>query len=219
MQTFINNKTDIENTHYAFKLKNLGLVDYQHSLSEMQNFTQARDNNTSDEVWLLEHPSIYTQGVAGRPEHILRDNGIDVIQSDRGGQVTYHGPGQLIIYLLLDLDRLGLDVKLLVKRTEQGIINYLKSFDINGHLKLGAPGVYVGDKKIASIGLKIKNSYTYHGISFNFSMDLSPFNDINTCGYKDLEVTQLEYLIGTLPKKDLAHKQLAKAITNSLRGK
>jgi lipoyl(octanoyl) transferase len=160
----------------------------------MQAFTAARGAETEDEIWLCEHPPVFTQGLAGKPEHLLRDIGIPVVKIDRGGQITYHGPGQLVAYLLLDLKRRNLGVKGLVQRIEQALIDLLGEYGIAAARRAGAPGVYVGEAKIAALGLKIKNGCCYHGLSLNVAMDLAPFAAINPCGYEGLAVTQLSAL-------------------------
>jgi len=170
----------------------LGLVDYHPTWQAMKDFTARRTAETIDEIWLLQHPAVYTQGIAGKPEHLLFDNGIPIVKTDRGGQITYHGPGQLIAYLLLDIRRLKLGVRELVRCMEQAVIQLLDSYQVKAHGRIDAPGVYVGAAKIASLGLKIKKSYCYHGIALNTNMDLSPFAAINPCGYAGLQVTQMK---------------------------
>lgn len=157
----------------------------------MQAFTAARDEATPDELWLCEHPPVFTHGLAGRPEHLLRDIGIPVVKIDRGGQITYHGPGQAVCYLLLDLKRRGLTVKTLVKRMEQAVIDLLGEYGVAAERLAGAPGVYVGGAKIAALGLKVKRNCCYHGLAVNVAMDLAPFSAINPCGYAGMAVTQL----------------------------
>jgi lipoyl(octanoyl) transferase len=171
-------------------VKKLGRVEYAPTWEAMQIFTAERTADTPDELWIVEHPPVYTLGQAGKPEHVLEDIGIPIVKIDRGGQVTYHGPGQVVIYLLLDLSRLKIKVRELVTAIEQAIIDYLASVNIPAERRAGAPGVYVGDAKIAALGLKIKNSCSYHGLSLNVDMDLSPFAAINPCGYAGLKVTQ-----------------------------
>ncbi len=160
----------------------------------MRDFSAARTAATPDEAWLCQHPPVFTQGLAGKPEHLLRDIGIPVVKIDRGGQITYHGPGQLVAYLLLDLKRNGLTVKGLVNRMEQTVIDLLAEYGIAAERRPGAPGVYVDGAKIAALGLKIKNGYSYHGLSLNVAMDLTPFTAINPCGYEGLAVTQTTHL-------------------------
>ena len=171
-----------------------GLQDYAATLEAMRAFTDSRTIDTRDELWLLEHPPVFTLGQAGRREHLLDPGGIPVIQTDRGGQVTYHGPGQLIAYLLLDLRRAGLGVKRLVNLLEQTVIDLLATHGIDATRREDAPGVYVRDAKIASLGLRIRNGCSYHGLALNVAMDLEPFRRINPCGYAGLAVTQLSDL-------------------------
>jgi len=171
-------------------VKHLGLLEYEPTWQAMKAFTAARNAGTRDEIWLLQHPSVYTQGLAGKPEHLLRANDIPVVKIDRGGQITYHGPGQIVAYLLLDLRRWKLNVRELVRLMEQSVIDLLAAHDIEAQGREDAPGVYVKGAKIASLGLKIKHGCCYHGIAFNVDMDLSPFDYINPCGYAGLRVTQ-----------------------------
>ena len=175
-------------------IRRLATADYLRTWHDMQAFTAARGEETDDEIWLCQHPPVFTQGLAGKPEHLLRDIGIPVVKIDRGGQITYHGPGQLVAYLLLDLRRRNLGVKGLVNRIEQALIDLLGEYGIAAARRPGAPGVYVGDAKIAALGLKIKNGCCYHGLSLNVAMDLAPFAAINPCGYEGLAVTQLSDL-------------------------
>lgn len=156
----------------------------------MQDFTAQRTPETPDELWLLQHPPVYTQGLAGKPEHLLNPTNIPVVQIDRGGQITYHGPGQIVAYLLLDLKRRGLGVKELVWRMEEALIHLLAEYGVSAQRIEKAPGVYVGAAKIAALGLRIKNQCSYHGLSLNVDMDLSPFANINPCGYAGLAVTR-----------------------------
>jgi lipoyl(octanoyl) transferase len=172
-----------------------GIQQYSSIWEEMKQFTQMRQDETEDELWLLEHFPVYTQGQAGKAEHILNHNEIPIIQSDRGGQVTYHGPGQLVGYTLLDLRRRKIGIRTLVCNLEELIIELLKQFGITAQVKCGAPGVYVQDAKIASVGLRVKNSCTYHGIALNVDMDLNPFNDINPCGFNQLKMAQMKDFI------------------------
>lgn len=196
-------------------IRNLGLQDYDTTWQAMQRFTQERNTFANDELWIVEHPPVYTLGLNGKREHVLTIGNIPVINSDRGGQVTYHGPGQLIIYVLLDIKRLNLGVRQLVTLLEQAMIDVLFQYDIVAVAKPDAPGVYVNDKKIGSIGLRIKKNCSYHGLSLNNNMDLSPFDDINTCGYSDLKVTQLSDLGVTISTKQLA-SSVIQAITKAL---
>lgn len=172
-------------------IRNLGLQPYETVWLNMQNFTQARTETTPDEIWYLEHYPVYTLGLNGKLEHILNACNIPVVNSDRGGQATYHGPGQLVVYVLIDIKRLKLGVRQLVTLLEQAMITALAQLNIVAFAKPEAPGVYVNNKKIGSIGIRIKNNCSYHGISLNNHMDLSPFDHINTCGFQDLKVTQV----------------------------
>ena len=173
----------------------LGRTDYEATWQAMRAFTDARTPETSDEIWLTEHAPIYTLGLAGRRAHLLHENGIPVVKVDRGGQVTYHGPGQLIAYVLCDLRRLRMGVRDLVRRLEAAVIQWLRLYEIAAYGKVDAPGVYVaragGEAKIAALGLKIRNGCSYHGVAINIDMDLSPYADIDPCGYRGLKVTQL----------------------------
>ena len=171
-------------------VRRLGRVDYEPTWRAMQDFTASRAPETPDELWIVEHPPVYTLGQAGKPEHILEDLGIPIVKIDRGGQVTYHGPGQVVIYLLLDLQRLKIKVRELVTAIEQAVIDFLAVQGVAAERRAGAPGVYVGDAKIAALGLKIKNGCSYHGLALNVDMDLYPFTAINPCGYAGLTVTQ-----------------------------
>ncbi|MBV8048834.1 MAG: lipoyl(octanoyl) transferase LipB [Paludibacterium sp.] len=179
----------------ARAIKFLGLVDYEPTLTAMKAFTDARDPATPDEIWVLEHPPVYTLGLAGKTEHLLRtDMPIPVVRTDRGGQVTYHGPGQLIVYPLIDFKRMHIGVRDLVRRIEQTVIDTLAEYGVRANGDVAAPGVYVDGAKIASLGLRIKNGAVYHGLSLNVDMDLTPFGWINPCGYPNLRVTQLKDL-------------------------
>lgn len=175
-------------------VKRLGRVDYAPTFQAMQDFTATRTAETPDELWIVEHPPVYTLGQAGKPEHILRDVGIPLVQIDRGGQVTYHGPGQVVIYLLLDLPRLKIKVRELVSAIEQAVIDLLAAHGVTAERHTGAPGVYVGPAKVAALGLRIRNGCSYHGVSLNVDMDLSPFAAINPCGYPGLQVIQTKDL-------------------------
>ncbi|MEW6679248.1 MAG: lipoyl(octanoyl) transferase LipB [Pseudomonadota bacterium] len=175
-------------------LRRLGRVDYAPTLAAMQAFTAARTPETTDELWLLEHPPVFTLGQAGRREHVLADIGIPVVPIDRGGQVTYHGPGQVVVYLLLDLKRRGYGVRELVRRMEQAVIDLLAEAGIRGERLEGAPGIYVDGAKIAALGLRVKGGCTYHGLALNVAMDLAPYRAINPCGYAGMAVTQLQDL-------------------------
>ena len=172
------------------RVKQLGRVEYEPTWQAMLEFTTNRTAETPDEIWIVEHPPVFTLGQAGKPEHLLIDIGIPVVKIDRGGQITYHGPGQVVLYLLLDLQRLKIKVRELVTAIEQGVIDFLAAYGVTADRLAGAPGVYVGDAKIAALGLKIKNGCSYHGLSLNVDMDLHPFTAINPCGYAGLKVVQ-----------------------------
>jgi len=171
-------------------VKRLGRVEYEPTFQAMRDFTAKRTAETPDELWIVEHPPVYTLGQAGKPEHVLRDVGIPLVKIDRGGQVTYHGPGQVVIYLLLDLARMQIKVRELVGAIEQAVIDLLGEHGVGAERRAGAPGVYVGDAKIAALGLRIRNGCSYHGVSLNVDMDLTPFAAINPCGYAGLRVIQ-----------------------------
>jgi len=176
-------------------LRQLGLVPYVPAWEQMRDFTLARSSQTPDELWLLEHPPVYTVGIAGKTEHWPRiDNGIPVVRVDRGGQITYHGPGQLVAYLLLDMRRRGLTIRPLVRHMEQAVIRLLADYGIDAQGRSDAPGVYVGAAKVAALGLRIKNGCCYHGLALNVDVDLEPFKAINPCGYAGLEVTSTQRL-------------------------
>ena len=179
---------------FSLAVKYLGLVDYVPTWRAMQEFTAQRAAHTPDELWLLQHPPVYTLGLAGKREHILRASTIPVIPVDRGGQVTYHGPGQVVAYVLLDLKRRGYGVRELVQRLEQALIDLLDGYGVQAARRAKAPGVYVAEHKIAALGLRIKRGMSYHGLALNVDMDLAPFQAINPCGYEGLEVTQLRAL-------------------------
>jgi len=169
-----------------------GLLDYLPTWQAMQRFTNGRGPETGDELWLLEHSPVFTQGQAGKAEHLLLPGDIPVVQVDRGGQVTYHGPGQLVGYLLLDVRRLGIGVRELVSRIERSLIELLAGYEVEAHARPDAPGVYVGEMKIASLGLRIRNGCSFHGLALNVDMDLAPFQRINPCGYAGMVMTQLK---------------------------
>jgi lipoyl(octanoyl) transferase len=181
--------------HPAPLIRQLGMVEYEPTWRAMQDFTAQRTANTPDEIWVLQHPPVYTLGIAGKVEHLPRtDNGIPVVRIDRGGQITYHGPGQVVIYLLLDLRRRGLAVRPLVRCMEQAVINLLATSGVAARGRVDAPGVYVGNAKIAALGLRIRNGRCFHGLALNVDMDLSPFHAINPCGFPGLAVTQMRDL-------------------------
>ncbi len=195
------------------KIINLGMQDYVQTWDAMVSFTQTRDANTENELWIVEHPSVFTQGISGKAEHILESSDIPVVKTDRGGQITYHGPGQLIVYCLIDLKRLGIGVKKMVSLIETSIMDLLTIHGIESHLKDGAPGVYVEGAKIAALGLKVKNGRTYHGLSLNVSMDLSAFQKINPCGYQGLKVTQMCELTDNIDSDSISN-ELTQILSN-----
>lgn len=172
-------------------IRDLGQADYQPTWQAMQRFTESRQTGSSDEIWLVEHPAVFTQGQAGKAEHLLMPGDIPVVQADRGGQVTYHGPGQLVAYVMLDLKRLGSDVRKLVSALEDSVVALLAEQGVQAAARADAPGVYVGERKICSLGLRIKRGFSYHGLALNLDMDLEPFSRINPCGYQGLQMTQL----------------------------
>ena len=196
-------------------LKHLGLVDYTPTWNAMQDFTATRGADTADEIWLLQHPPVFTLGLAGKREHILQITDIPIIPIDRGGQVTYHGPGQVVAYLLLDLKRRGYGVREMVARMEQAVIDLLADYGIAACRRERAPGVYVADKKIAALGLRIKHGMSYHGLALNVDMDLSPFTHINPCGYAGLEATQLKDM-GVEPGLEQVSSQLGRLLQERL---
>jgi lipoyl(octanoyl) transferase len=199
------------------RVRHLGIADYETTWRAMRSFTIGRGAGTQDEIWVLEHPPVYTLGVAGKAEHLPRvANGIPVIKVDRGGQITYHGPGQVVAYLLLDLRRSGLSVRTLVRRMERAVIDLLRAYAIEAVGRVDAPGVYVNDAKIAALGLRIKNGCCYHGLALNVDMDLTPFHAINPCGYPGLAVTQLRDL-GVRTSGDGVREQLVTQLTRVLR--
>ena len=181
----------------------------------MQSFTENRTADTADEIWLLEHEPVFTLGRNGKKEHILSETNIPIIEIDRGGQVTYHGPGQLIVYLMIDIKRRGLGVRKLVTLIEQSIIDTLSDYQLSAQAKKEAPGVYIGDSKIAALGLRIKKGCSFHGLSLNLDMDLAPFKQINPCGYKDLEVIQVSDYIEDIELSQVQQK-LTFHLANSL---
>lgn len=202
---------------FPFTVRKLGLADYEPTWHAMRDFTTRRTAETPDELWLLQHPPVYTLGVAGKSEHLPRvDNGIPVIRVDRGGQITYHGPGQLVVYLLLDMRRRGLSVRPLVRIMEHAVVDLLAEFNVKAAGRIEAPGVYVGNAKIAALGLRIRNSRCYHGLALNVDMDLGPFHAINPCGYPGLEVTQM-YNLGITDSPDFLGGKLIRHLSTQLR--
>ena len=175
-------------------IRHRGLIDYLPAFEAMQRFTESRTPETPDEIWLLQHPPVFTQGMNGKPEHLLGPGDIPVVPVDRGGQVTYHGPGQLVAYLLLDLRRRKLGVRHVVSAMEQAVIGLLGGYGIAAEARQDAPGVYVDGAKLASLGLRVRRGCSYHGLSLNVDMDLEPFSRINPCGYRGLGITQLRAL-------------------------
>lgn len=183
----------------TLQVRHLGEVAYEPTFEQMKAYTNKRDADSADEIWLLEHPPVFTQGQAGKAEHLLMPGDIPVVQVDRGGQVTYHGPGQLVAYVLLDIRRLGLGVRDLVNHLEHSVVDVLAQYGVSAYPKSDAPGVYVEteqgeEAKIASLGLRIRRGFSYHGLALNVDMDLAPFQRINPCGYQGLAVTHLKSL-------------------------
>jgi lipoyl(octanoyl) transferase len=193
----------------SLRVRELGLQPYQQVWRDMQEFTDQRSDATRDELWLLQHPPVYTLGKNGKPEHILDARGVAVIKSDRGGQVTYHGPGQIIVYTLLDLNRMKIGVRELVTRIENSIINLLDDYAITASARKDAPGVYVEGRKIAALGLRVRKGRSFHGLALNVDMDLDPFSRINPCGYQGLEVTQLSALADIPDFKEVEKRLLS----------
>ena len=192
--------------------RDLGLIDYEPTWQAMQRFTDSRTGETPDEVWLVQHPPVFTQGQSGKPEHLLLPGDIPVVQVDRGGQVTYHGPGQLVAYLLLDVRRLGFGVRELVTRIEHSLIDLLASYGVMAAAKPEAPGVYVDGAKIASLGLRIRNGRSFHGLALNVDMDLDPFKRINPCGYAGLAMTQLREQAGPIEFAEVSARLRAQLV-------
>lgn len=178
------------------RVRRLGVQPYAPIFQQMREFTLARTPDTADELWFLEHPPVFTQGQAGKAEHVLAAGNIPVVQSDRGGQVTYHGPGQLVVYVMLDLQRAGYGIRSLVTRLEQAMIDCLAGYGIAAAARADAPGVYVDNRKIGSLGLRVRKGCSYHGLSLNVAMDLAPFQRINPCGFRNLAMTQVAELGG-----------------------
>jgi len=188
------------------RIRRLGTREYDPVWREMQQFTDSRDQSTPDEIWLLQHSPVFTLGQAGKPEHLLDPGEIPVLRTDRGGQVTYHGPGQLVAYLLLNLRRHRLGVRQLVNLIEQGLIDLLRDYQVEAAARPDAPGVYVEGRKIASLGLRVRRGCSFHGLALNVDMDLEPFSRINPCGYPDLKVTQLKELADAVSIDDVAER-------------
>jgi lipoyl(octanoyl) transferase len=199
-------------------LRELGLVDYSTTLNAMRQLTDARDADSADELWLLQHPPVFTQGQAGKAEHILAPGTIPVIQVDRGGQVTYHGPGQWVLYLMVDLRRQHLGVRDLVNLIERSVVQLLQEYAISAVSKPDAPGVYVAGEKIASLGLRVRRGCSYHGLALNVDMDLEPFGRINPCGFAGLHVTSMARLLPHVHLKlDLIGRRLLSIVADALR--
>lgn len=196
-------------------IRRLGLVAYQETWEAMREFTDNRDADTPDELWLLQHPPVFTQGQAGKAEHVLAAGDIPVVQVDRGGQVTYHGPGQWVVYILVNLRRHSLGVRDLVDLIEQSVVRLLADRGIHSEPRPDAPGVYVGGAKIASLGLRVRRGCSYHGVALNVDMDLEPFSRINPCGYEGLEVTSLRRCMGEDARMDI--NEVGEALLAQLR--
>ena len=184
-------------------VRHLGLQPYEPVSQAMHDFTDMRDDTTPDEIWLVEHLPVFTQVQAGKAEHLLMTGDIPVIQSDRGGQVTYHGPGQQVMYVLLNLKRRKLGVRELVTLLEQTVVNTLAEYGIDAHPRADAPGVYVGEMKICSLGLRIRKGCSFHGLALNINMDLTPFQRINPCGYAGMEMTQMRQWVDTATPENI----------------
>ena len=197
------------------KTVHLGRCDYAPVFEEMKRFNDGRTADTEDELWVVEHNPVFTQGLAGKPEHLLIRDGIPVVQIDRGGQITYHGPGQLVVYTMIDFKRRKTSVRNIVSALENSIIDTLSDYGITANADPQRPGVYVQGKKIASLGLRIKNGSVYHGLALNIDMDLSPFTHINPCGYAGLEMTQIAEYVRPAP----SFGEVAKKLTGYLEGR
>ncbi len=204
----------ISNQKHDLIIRDLGLADYQKTWEKMRDFTDSRTSETPDEIWLLQHPPVFTQGLAGKPEHILNSHDIPVVQTDRGGQVTYHGPGQLVLYVLIDLKRKQLHTRELVRKLENTIITLLSKIAIIAEAKCDAPGVYVNNEKICSIGLRVRKNCSYHGIALNVDMDLTPFTYINPCGYQNMKMTQIESLAPDITFEWIKKEIISVFVTN-----
>ncbi len=197
-------------------VRHLGLAEYLPTLEAMRSLTAERNESNPDEIWLLQHPRVFTQGQAGKAEHLLATGDIPVVQVERGGQVTYHGPGQLVAYLMLDLRRKKLGVRELVTAMEQALVDVLASYGVEAAARADAPGVYVGADKIASLGLRVRNGCTFHGLALNVDMDMSPFWRINPCGYAGLKMIQLKELLEAPPLIDEVAQRLERALRERL---
>ena len=197
-------------------IKHLGRVDYEPTYQAMVAFTDDRTDSTPDELWIVEHPPVFTQVMARKPKHLLQHSKIPVVQVDRGGQITYHGPGQVVVYTMIDFKRRHISVRDLVSRLENSIIATLAHFGIEAHNDPKRPGVYVGERKIASLGLRIKRGSVYHGLALNVNMDLEPFHQINPCGYAGLEMVQMAELVSTTPEFNQVADTLADHLQQQL---
>ena len=195
MQTESLPHTALSTAHAALIVRKIGLSDYEKTWRAMQSFTAERSTDTADELWLAEHPPVYTLGLNGKAQHLPRtDNGIPLVKTDRGGQITYHGPGQIIVYTLLDLHRRGFGVRALVRKLESAVIELLMGYGVEANGRADAPGVYVAGAKVAALGLRVRNGCCFHGLSLNVDVDLTPFLAIDPCGYPGLQVTRLSDL-------------------------
>jgi lipoyl(octanoyl) transferase len=190
-------------TKHPLIIRDFGILDYQATWENMQDFTDKRNSETPDELWLLEHTPVFTQGLAGKPEHILNPHHIPIVQTDRGGQVTYHGPGQLVAYALFDLSRHKLHARELVRKLEQSVIDVLNQYGVNAQARCDAPGVYIAAEKICSIGLRVRKNCSYHGIALNVNMDLTPFSYINPCGHQGMQMTQIKNFSNPVTVKEV----------------
>ena len=200
-------------------LREFGLVDYQSTLTAMRQLTDSRVAGSPDELWLLQHPAVFTQGQAGKAEHLLAPGDIPIILADRGGQVTYHGPGQWVLYLMVDMRRRSMGVRDLVNLIENSVLQLLGEYAIFAVLKPGAPGVYVADEKIAALGLRVRRGCSYHGLALNVDMDLEPFGRINPCGYEGLQVTSMAKQLPTADLRlELIGKRLMDIVASALHG-
>lgn len=197
-------------------VRRLGLVDYLPTLEAMRRLTAERDATSADEIWLLEHPPVFTQGQAGKPEHVLAAGDIPVVQVERGGQVTYHGPGQLVAYLMLDIRRMDMGVRDLVTAMERSLVRLLAGYGVGAAPRPDAPGVYVGGAKIASLGLRIRRGCSFHGLALNVDMDMQPFQRINPCGYAGLAMTQLRDHVQDVPTLEAVGRRLELALLHEL---
>ncbi len=195
-------------------IRHLGEVAYHDAWQKMQDFTNSRQPDTADELWFLQHPPVYTLGKNGKAEHVLNPGNIPVVNSDRGGQVTYHGPGQIVVYTLLDLNRLKIGVRQLVTILEQSIIDLLAGYGVSSNARSDAPGVYVNDAKIAALGLRVRKGCSFHGLALNVDMALEPFSRINPCGYEGLEVTQLRNFVPDIQIEAVVHDLQQRLVKN-----